>query len=201
MPKRAKRNAALVLAALAALHLLLFESLGRLLAGRPAPPPGYYQRCGAGSILWILASYGSASLGCFIAAGVLVFTAVKRERGHKLNGVSYSWACFAAACGLALASPFLNLRSAPCWVAPALTGLVTATAWLVAYHTMLRRPVLVQTPNFELAPLIEQGKQELRKHNESPAEADLAPILGRILKNLEEYRSTVESLHEPGEGT
>lgn len=105
-------------------------------------------------MLWLLACSGSASLACLTASGALFYSVFKRGRGHALNGISLSWATFAAFGGIAFAMPFFNLASAPCWVTPMFYSFVSASCALVAVHTMRRTPDLIRVQDFELSGLI-----------------------------------------------
>lgn len=193
MPKTARRNSVLLFAALCVPHLL-FVFLHGVLDGRPAPV-SYYTRCGGDYTLWLLCCCAVSGMGCLAAAAVLVYSARQRAKGHPLNGITYSWAGFAASVGLLSCAAFFNMAHAPCWVVPLLYSAVATAAGWVSVHTMRRSPTLIRVPNFEIDHLIRAGEERLQRLQEAPGgmtpeeDHQFAPLLAEILENLKQINS------------
>jgi hypothetical protein len=178
MIRTARRNSIVVLVALC-VPLLIFA----VMRGRETNA-SYVSRCGPDYRLFLLCCCAAAAIACAAAAAGLVYSARKRARGHPLNGITYTWAGFAASVGILALSPFLNLRSAPCVVTPILYSLVAGGASLAAIHTVRRMPELTRVPNFEIEQMAEAvGRAATITHD---------PILFEAQRFIESYRQSRE---------
>lgn len=135
----------------------------------------YFSRCGPDYRLFLLCCCAAALIACSAATMALVYSARTRERGHPINGVTYSWAAFSGSVAVLASSPFLNLRFAPCFVTPALYSLVATTASLAALHTIWRLPELKRVPVFTLSEIAGIAEKE---------EIDLEPYFEEMLNTI-----------------
>lgn len=160
-------------------------------------PASYSSRCGPDYRLFLICCCAAAAIASFTASAGLIYTARKRAKGHPLNGVTYSWAGFAAAVGVLALSQFLNLRGSPCVVAPILYSLVAGAASVAAIHTTRRTPELARVPNFKIEQMAREIEGELFRLEHvpgapSPEEMRLNALLQEILGSLNEMKGGAE---------
>jgi hypothetical protein len=118
----------------------------------------------------MVSGYGSAGLACITLGIVALLTNRSRGKGHPMNGITGSCAFFSFAVSLVLFVPYMNLRNAPCWVAPVLCSIVLLAVYTFCYHFIRRKDDLTRVPHFELdqveKDLLEEGQQKV-EHLES----------------------------------